>query len=215
MRKAAILVCTVFTLLSCSEDTTYDDFDSSKPYYKFTDSDSPYLLKSVYKRNTIINFRNQNNEALSFKVISNEQERMAETMSTFWGTSSLVYFYFDCRTIWLKSITHPEDYRNLKLNIYKGSNNNTFGGFSFYLWNEFGTGAYLNNNRSYNLSSFTTHMMQVNGVTYYKVIYIDSDSPYSYNGENYTQNVNKMYYDLEKGVIGFDDLAGNQWRLTN
>jgi hypothetical protein len=172
------------------------------------------LLKKVYRPNAIINFKNQNNEVLSFKVISNEQERKHETTGTFWGSSSSILYYFDCRTIMLKSLTHTGDYTNLKLNIYKGFNNATLGGFYFYLWNEFAAGD-LNNCRNYNLSSFTTHTMLVNGVNYDKVIYIESGSTYSYTTDNYTQNVNKMYYDLKKGVIGFDDLAGNQWRLTN
>lgn len=214
MRKSVFIFSAFFILLSCSDDSASDNFDSSKPYYKFTNSDANYLLKKVYRPNAIINFKNQNNEALSFKVISNEQERKLETMGSFWGTSSLVLYYYDCRTINLKSLTHNGEYTNFKINIYKGANDITSGGFYFYLWNEFPTGQYLNNSTNYSFSN-ATNTMQVNGTYYSNVIHINSESIYSYNVDNYNQNVNKLYYDLNNGVIGFDDLEGNEWRLVN
>ena len=34
-------------------------------------------------------------------------------------------------------------------------------------------------------------------------------------GNNYDRNINVIYYDEEYGIIGFDDLNDNKWRLKN
>lgn len=214
MKNSIIIFSIGFLFFSCSTPENKEYFNETVPYYKFSNSDSEYLLNSVYPINSIINFKNQNNEILSFKVISKEKTRKEESYGTFWGSYSSLMYYYDSQTIFLKSITENDENAFLKLEVYKGSSGNVLGGFYFYKWNGYYQG-YYKNNENYNLITEPKISLQINNLTYNKVIVIDSDHTDFYTTANYTANVNKMYYDINYGIIGFDDLSNNHWRIVN
>ena len=60
--------------------------------------------------------------------------------------------------------------------------------------------------------------MTFNGKTYSKVIVFESNKTQvlhlDYPSPPYRpSNVNRIYYDQNSGIIGFDDLNGKKWRL--
>jgi hypothetical protein len=58
--------------------------------------------------------------------------------------------------------------------------------------------------------------MLINGVNYENVIVIksNSDTPRIISSST-DRNVNIVYYDIIKGIVGFDDLDNKQWRIIN
>lgn len=213
MKKILAFFVLVPLLFGCTEDSDSGNSQFDVPYYKFTSSDTNFLLKNTYSRNSTVTFKNQMNALINFKVISNETQKREFAPGTFSG-GGLLLNYFDNKTIVLKSLTHTESEHYLILQIYKFDANSINGGFSFYMWNGLASG-YLNTQLSYNMRTASKSTMMLNNVTYQNVITLNSESPYAYPNENYTINVNKLYYDITSGVIGFDDLDGNQWRLVN
>ena len=213
MKKILAFFVLVPLLFGCTEDTSSGNSQFDVPYYKFTSSDTDFLFKNAYRKNSIVTFKNQLDAVISLKVASNDTQKREFAPGTFSGGGLLIN-YFDNKTIVLKSLTHTESNHYLIIQIYKLDANRIYGGFSFYMWNGLASG-YLNTHIDYNMRTASKSTMQVNNVTYQNVITLNSESTYAYTYENYTMNVNKLYYDVTNGVVGFDDLAGNQWRLVN
>ncbi|MBD3581513.1 hypothetical protein [Flavobacterium selenitireducens] len=78
----------------------------------------------------------------------------------------------------------------------------------FDRWNEGGYWA----KEDFALSNAYIQSISFNGNTYQKVVVIDSQTGNSGSGNGFRLNANKMYYDFNYGLVGFDDLDGNQWR---
>lgn len=68
--------------------------------------------------------------------------------------------------------------------------------------------------RDYNY--FQRSEMTVNGHLFTKVVTINSGSEESKNDYTFglmTQNVNQLFYDYDFGIIQFNDIDGNEWKL--
>jgi len=91
-----------------------------------------------------------------------------------------------------------------------------YGYMSFPLWNGFNGTDTSDNSISINFNLPTTSM-NINGNTYSKVRIFESGKTEILDSNAtlpfYPKKVNKIYYDQNSGIIGFDDLNGKNWRL--
>ncbi len=61
---------------------------------------------------------------------------------------------------------------------------------------------------------YQLHRWLLNNRTYANVLVFESNKDVVLEPSNiYPKNVNVIYYEYNYGVIGFDDLNGNQWRI--
>lgn len=157
-------------------------------------------------------FENQNGEQLSFSLKSFEDEK--ESYSGGGGgfgppTSGGGGFYYDTR-----NIIFLFDQYNSGLSELRFKFNRIYdtlrGNIRFPLWNT--DQFYLSGIRI----DFEVHpiQMNINNTIFKNVIILNSNSiKVLYDIGTFSRNVNVLYYDLFEGLIGFDDLEGNEWRL--
>ena len=86
----------------------------------------------------------------------------------------------------------------------------------FWNWDGSGNGNFKES-IDYNLNKIE---MNVNGKTFKNVFVLSSGNNTIIevkraNDRIYYRDVNVIYYDEFEGIIGFDDLNGNEWRLEN
>ncbi len=207
-----MLLVSVFFLLSCSPDDAQDiNNEDFYPYYKFNQNDLNYRLLNLSVNQELI-FINQNNEIVKFKVIQNELKKLENGSGTFSG-GSITYNYYDAQVIKLKSITDNFEEAYLKLKIYKFDNQNINISFYFYKWNVYSSSEYM---QGFNLNNSTVESLSIGLVNYNQVIEINSNFTTSIpSNNNYNRNINVLFYDKLHGVIGFNDLDGNLWRMQN
>ena len=206
---AMTVVAVLLTAAACQKDKT--------AYYQFTPLDNQRLLP--YKQGQVLTFANQNNKERTFSVsavdISKESVKPMGSLD--------VYFYYDTKTISLiDSETgrfaiyfnrYPLDVDLAKKNRYTKHPSVFYariGGAVF--WNG------LNMNAAINYEQKKTEMI-VNEKTY-KDVFVIASGNYSIiefkpRDEIYYMDVNVIYYDEKEGIIGFDDLNNNKWRLIN
>ena len=216
MKMIYILLVSLFFLLSCSPEDAQDinqeiNNEYFYPYYKFNQNDLNYRLLNLSVNREFI-FINQNNEKVKFKVVQNEQKKLQNASGTFSG-GSITNSYYDAQIIKLKSITDNFEEAYLKLKIYKIDNQNINISFYFYKWNVYSSSEYM---QGFNLNYSTVQSLSIGLLNYNQVIEINSNFTSSIpSSNNYIRNVNVLFYDKLHGVIGFNDLDGNLWRLQN
>ncbi|AWI26379.1 hypothetical protein [Flavobacterium pallidum] len=211
MKKGLFLLITGL-LFSCSpqEHEGYED-----AYYRFENADKPYLLGDVISKGDIISYKNQDDELLSYKVISKAKVKDAvRGPGTFSGGLGVLENYFDSQQTVMQSQSFPDDNNALlRIHVDKFSDTGLRIGFNFNLWNY----PYidLNGYQAAAVRPMPMVKMQVNGHTYEKVIVLASANTEADLDGNYPRKVNKLYYDVDNGVIGFDDIDGKEWRIVN
>ena len=193
-------------ILSCSEET-------KEAYYRFTSQDNKRLLS--YSEGQVLKFYNQNNEERTFTIggISTIKNQYTVGMGFFTSASSY-YFYYDSKSINLFDSKMEQLFRIYfqrwplntdlaKENKYTEYPSKFSGTISWRFWN----GDYL----SVDYEQIKIEM-SVNGKTYKNVFVLNSGND---SIIDVYRDVNVIYYDETEGIIGFDDLNGNEWRLSN
>lgn len=206
--KTTIVFLLFVILAGCSNDNDTEYFDKNVPYYKFTNSDSNYLIDSFNTIDEVISYKNQSNQILKYKVMSKKIEKAEERTGSFSGGNLLNYYYEIQRTE-LLSVDYPYEHAILRMDVKKNSSTVVIGGFNFHLWNGY------ENEVNFNLLSSSTTSLTINSIIYNKVIVVESKNNYAFPNDYYPKKVNKVFYDINKGIIGFDDLDNNQWRIQN
>jgi hypothetical protein len=219
--KKVFLFTTIIILasffLSCSEE--------EEAYYRFSSQDNKRLLP--YTEGQVLKFYNQNNEERTFTIRAVsiwKKEQYAVGMG-FFTSSAAYYFYYDKKEIYfvdskivvLPVPSHiyfkrwPLNTELAKQNTYTEYPSKFSGVISHFSWN----GDYL----SIDYEQKKIEMF-VNERTYKNVFVLNSgnDTIIKFiraNGDILYRDVNVFYYDEMEGIIGFDDLNGNKWRLSN
>jgi hypothetical protein len=184
-------------------------------YYQFTPEDMQRLLP--YTKGQVLKFTNQNNKERTFTIHSVNTIKKQRMVGS--GFFSSDYFYYDVKEITLiDSKTkwfdiyfnrYPLDEELAKNDRYTKYPSKFYGCTSFIpFWNGFENGM---PRISINYEQ-TKIEMAVNGKIYKNVFILDSGSD-SVIWDEFSRDVNVIYYDEIEGIIGFDDLNGNQWRL--
>ena len=213
MKKFTLILISVL-LLSCETE------EINEPYYNFSDSD---LDKSLnLQLNETIKFKNQFNEYISYDINEVSSDFMRSWSDGSWVISSwtILYFYYDEKIIILNSNSTDNfikyKFNRLPINIEQAEKNR-FTKFPskfnsevyFHLWNGI-------DDRGRIIIDYEkeTESKIINGKKYQNVIKIESGNNNPINN-NPSKNVNIIYYDINYGIVGYDDLNNNKWRITN
>ncbi|MGJ8592423.1 MAG: hypothetical protein ACSHXF_07740 [Aquaticitalea sp.] len=221
--KKLLLFLAIAFLIGCNKD----EDGPREPYYQFSNDEKLVLIKYDYKPDQIITYENQENERIEFKVISNER-LISESFSvgTFSGGGGIFENSYDNKIIRIEIIGNSVntgtsgDYS--KVNYIFSKNKNTFNnGINFPLWNvtlysfideiQNPVNIFMNDFNNIQKSEMT-----VNGHLFTKVVTVNSGSDESKNGYEFglmTQNINRIFYDYDFGIIQFNDVEGNEWKL--
>ncbi len=216
MKKILIFFVFLPFLFGCRKEEPVEELQKAA-YYKFRGDD---LLKILnIQPNSTITYKNQNGDELFFTVsevvqqevivwepnLINDQARFTYeekyfTLAFANNSGSGITYHF-----WRYPINEEQ-----AMNDYYTEYPSEFHG---QLWMSIWNGDEINIDY---LSSYFT--MTINGTNYDHVIAIQSNNPDpipSYDPDVPERNVNVVYYDFYNGVIGFDDLNNNQWRISN
>lgn len=212
-----IYVIVILSLFSCSKENESVNLNENLPYYEFNNLDFENLLLVYEDKGEIIIFKNQENEELHFRVIFSKIEKVEYRTGTFWSSYTWVEFYYDRQLIELELLDNVVPDEKFRFIANKYSENFIQGGINFPLWNDnTSTGALgrpINIDLDYSTS---VNQVTIDGILYKKVIEFNSRfdvAPFSFG--NMPRNVAKIIYDLNKGIIGFNDLENNEWRIVN
>jgi hypothetical protein len=223
MKKTFLFTIVILALLFLSCEKKKEVY-----YYCFTPLDYQKLLP--YAEGQVLNFSNQNNEKRTFTIhaVNNElKTRLAVGMGFFGDTE---YFYYDFKGIGLidsksgKSLNinfnrWPLDYELAKGNIYTEYPSKFYGAIQYIgFWNGRDEDGGLESSVLIDYEQNKIEM-NVNGTNYKNVFVLTSGSDSIIedpqpNGTILYRDVNVIYYDEREGIIGFDDLNGNEWRLN-
>jgi len=190
-----------------------------KAYYSFDETDLEKLLN--FDLNQSVIYRSNLGDEYEFKAgyVTNDYKTQitSEDASILLGTIPLpnrYWFYYDKQEV---SSTYgslryvlkrfPKDVKKAMDNEYKEYPSELVGQIYFYRWN-----AIENRTRiDINFNADTTIMI-VDGITYNDVFIIESGNP---NSGVAGETVNKVFYSLSSGLIGYDEIDGTEWRLVS
>jgi hypothetical protein len=219
MKKLIILTTIIiFTsfMMSCNKEKEI-------AYYRFTSVDTQRILP--YTEGQVLKFMNQSNDERNFTIhsISTSLKKRYTVGMGFFSSEAASYFYYDSKYIALVDskmeqpfninfLRWPLETELAKENIYTEYPSNFFATIQYMrFWN--GGDAEID----YEQRKIE---MIVAGKTYKNVFVLISGNnsiieyPWS-DGTTQIRDVNVIYYDAMEGIIGFDDLNGNEWRLIN
>ena len=214
--RLLILSIGIIIFTGCETDDTH-------PYYRFNSEDETLLIKYNYIPNQIISYQNQFGEQLHFKVILNERKKNGYySRGTFSGGGGHLEHYYDNITIKLEILENPSYEEYSKVNYYFSKNGVAFNsGMNFPLWNitTFGFIDQLQNkvnifNEDY--KDLERIQMDINGHNFDNVVIINSNSNEINDASSFgplLQNVNKIYYDYDFGIVQFIDIEDKEWKV--
>ena len=214
-----LFVCIV--LISCSIDDVNND--SYHTYYQFNEHNNNLIISYDYQVGQIITYRNQFGEELNFKVILNETKKSGDYSSGFFSGSVLNHYY-DSKRILFEILENDNYGYNYGLIGYMFSRNSDIfrNGVNLPMWN-ISNSTFIDEiqypinipMRDYNNQTKTEVI--INGKIFENVVIVESGSNeeefFNNNYGTIPKRVNKLYYDYEFGIIRFDDIDGNEWKL--
>ena len=218
--KKIILLLVIILNISCTDDKT--EIGDGLPYFSFLQVDNEKFINSTEVGKILI-YKNQNNAELKFKVLKNKTEKQLESRGTF-VVGSYKYFYYDEQRIEMQSTLFADGdfccsssfYLSLKRwpKTYQ-TNPTVISQDSKFITNigliPFSTGVQ---------STFLDYSeplisVTINTITYNKVRKIEI-TPNPFQNPNWQlPSLKSIYFDQNKGVIGFDDMQNNEWRIQN
>ena len=220
MKKVIFLTSIIILMSSCNNfGDIFGDDNTSIAYYDFKDSDFDKLLE--YKNNDSLIFINQLNQKRKFLISNSGKEKRRYSVGMgFFSGGAASYFYYDEKEIELESLDSihlcfdirfsrwPIDTDEAKEDYYKEFPSRLNGYLKYFpYWN--GEDAYIDIvNNNINKTS-----INIFGKNYTDVLIFESGVDQIIKGDNYDRNINTIYYDQFYGIIGFDDLNGNEWRI--
>ncbi|MBC7643363.1 MAG: hypothetical protein H7174_13690 [Flavobacterium sp.] len=217
MKKCIIFF--VILIISCTKDI--DEVKDELPYFSFITEDNNVLL-NLDQVGKILTFKNQNNDNLLFEVVTNKKEKQLHSKGNWvYASYSEKYFYYDQKTIALRC-TLPTPDLIIKINRWPTSFSDGRDGIGFSVSKSSKMVANINVD-TFNSSepsiyfeyTYSTETMIINGFTYNNVLKIEIQNSQFTNPGWLLPKINFLYFDFNKGVIGFDDINNNEWRLQN
>lgn len=218
--KKIILMFVIVLNLGCSKDNI--GVGDGLPYFQFQQMDNDKFITSNEVGKILI-YKNQNNAELKFKILKNNTAKQIESRPDF-VYGSYKYFYYDEQRIEMQSTLFADGdyccsssfYLSLKRwPIVYQTNPTVISQDTRFLTNigliPFQTGV-----QSVFLDySELIVSITINGITYDRVRKIEL-IPNPYPNPNWQlPSLKKIYFEQNKGIIGFDDLQNNEWRLQN
>jgi hypothetical protein len=218
--KKLILLFVVIASFSCSnEDSKVGD---GLPYFQFTQADADKFINSNEVGKILI-YKNQNNTELKFKVMKNSIEKKLESRGTF-VVGSYKYFYFDEQRIQFGGINdlpnqYYEEYYSFYIKVRRipkvFQTNPTVISSDSQIISNIGVRPFDNSAAPPIFFNEPILSLTINSTVYNKVRKIAiPTNPYP-NVNSSLKGLTFVYYDQNKGIVGFDDVENNMWRLQN
>jgi hypothetical protein len=217
MKKILIFSILVTTLVSCNENQDLDNLDL--PYFEFKSEDNLNLLELPELNKEII-FENQNNEKLTFEVVKSQNQKELHITGS-WVYGSTKYFYYDEQKLYLKStqfdISDIHSYLEITVKRWPSEFNDGRNGYPRVISNEsklitnIDYGPFNNKGQNINISYLNKMTLIINGIEYNKVIKVDLTNRESISNNWDTPSLDYIYFDINKGILRFDDKQGNIW----
>lgn len=229
MRTLIFLMC-IGILLGCRKDNP----DDRIAYYKFSDTEFDRIPK--YKEGDTLVYRNQSGKIALFQVIQADIGlRRPYQVLGFFGYAS--YYYYDIVSYRLNPIPakteppitpehltidylflkEPLDIDSAKYNTHQLLPARFHGQVHYPRWNGIG---YMGNRDLYITLPYTPRVnpdvtktstsLSINNKFYPEVVKLTATHP---DTTRNNWDVHTLYYAFKNGIIGFDDVLGNQWRL--
>jgi hypothetical protein len=187
--------------------------DDDLPYHRFSLSDYEKLL-NPFSSDTDLIFRNSENEEIKFQLVKSTlgKKVFKKPIS---GLGFKKCFFYDEQEIQfrvsknenskltfnLKKFPDLNSGHNGKLIIYENSKFITT--IDFPIWN--GKNSFVIDYQK------PISTMVINERMYNNVFILESENSETIE----TNTINRIYFDIKKGIIGFDDLNERGWRLSN
>ncbi len=219
-------------LSSCTSDLGEKEDDTS--YFKFTPDDELKLVKPDIIGSSL-KYKNQNGVVREFIIDKCEIDKDAETsgggMGFFVGPATINYYfdtqetlasYFDenggiSLRIFFQNRPQVSKYLNHK---YVYSSPRFLGSINFSIYNKNCNGSY-NSSCGYDAFSQSSQLpsMIIDGKEYKNVLVFNSYNTTAYptigDYSNDSKTVNKIFYSYDYCMIGYDEVDGTQWRITD
>ena len=217
--KKIILLFVIIINLSCSNDKT--EVGDGLPYFPFLQVDNDKFINSTEVGKILI-YKNQNNTELKFKVLKNKTEKQLESRGTF-VVGSYKYFYYDEQRIQLGDISsQPTQYyedSSFFISIKRFPKlfqlNPTVISSESILITNIGLQPFDNSETAFYDYSEPLISLTINSQVYTKVRKKTLPTNLYPNPNSTLKGLTNVYFDQNKGVIGFDDIQNNEWRLQN
>jgi hypothetical protein len=194
--------------VSCSPSDKY-------PYYNFSNSDYEFIPEEYQETGKIFRFKNQQDEVVEIApLFYNLKKEFAG--ASFGQPNFTDYFYYDNLHIEIGLLdvaipNKPEEYcSRIFMHFQKRRDGN--------LLIEARVPGYVDSSCSGKKLSETGPFkdfmqMEINGKVYNKIKIINTDEHFTFYNDS---NINKVYFDFDHGIVGFDDTQNNiEFRLIN
>lgn len=218
--KKLILLFSIIITLSCSNNK--EEVGDGLPYFKFLQIDNEKFINST-EVGKILTYKNQNNAELKFKILKNKTEKQLESRVDFvYGTYK--YFYYDEQRIQLGDINdQPTEYYNEFTSFFISLkrfpkvfqlNPIVISSESVFIAN-IGLSPFDNTSNAFFNYSEPLMSLTINSNVFTNVRKATLPINLYPNPNSTLKGLTTIYFDQNKGIIGFDDIENNQWRLQN
>jgi hypothetical protein len=207
-------------LLGCNSDS---NSIYAVKHFKFNTEDKKLLIKYNYAEGQIITYQNQFGEQLHFKVLLNEIKKFGDyTSGTFSGGGGILESYYDGKIIRMEIIENEAGFLQEQIIYNFSKSEDRFkSGVQFPIWNLNENAFFDEQDRPFNIglnNYFYNTKIQItlNGHTFQKVVTINSNDNNVLSpsfGALLTNNINKLYYDFDFGIVQFNDIDGKEWKV--
>ncbi len=217
--KKIIVIFVVILNLSCSKDKVSSG--DGLPYFQFLPQDADKIINSTEVGKILI-YKNQNNDELKFKVLKNAIEKQLEIRGTF-VVGSYKYFYYDEQRIQFGDVLDEptEYYSSLSFFISIARRPKVFQLNPTVISNEsilvanIGLHPFDNSENAFLNYSEPLISLTINSQIFTNVRKVTLPTNLYPNPNATLKGLTSIYFDQNKGLIGFDDIQNNEWRLQN
>ncbi len=187
----------------------------SEPYYNFTNSDYQFIPEQYQEIGRTFIFKNAQNEEVKIKPLFYTLNKKFESGYGFGQPTRTESYYYD--DLWIEidllNIEIPDQPEGYCERIYIHINKSPYKGLFIDLqiptYNEpfCGGGGFREFSPFENLTE-----MVINNKTYTKVKIVTPNDYFTLYNDSH---IDKVYYDMDNGIIGFDDTQNNkEFRLV-
>jgi hypothetical protein len=208
--KVLLLLTSLLVIYSCEPEI---DIFGGNEHFKFSASDEQYLFKEYNKVGEIREFINENNRIVNVEI---ERYQIERESSGFLSPGKM--YYYDNLVIILKLTEINSDTCNkIIVSISKSKEGKLGCSISIPTSTENSCGGVKFQYKIPEPIEYEINEMKIGNITYENVINLDgTESLQKYLTFFEESEVNKVYFDLKKGIIGFDDsISNSKFRIKN
>jgi hypothetical protein len=187
--------------------------DDDLPYHRFSLADYERLL-NPFSSDTDLIFKNLDNEEIKFQLVkSTLGKKVFKKLISGFGFKK--YFFYDEQEIQFKVSKNENSKLTFNLKKFPDLNSNHNGKLVFFEYSKLIATIdfpFLNGKNTFVIDyQKPISTMILNEKTYNNVLIFESGNTETIE----TKTINRIYFDVKKGIIGFDDLNERKWRLSN